>query len=447
MVGARGGFVVACLMAVFSTGANAQSVPVPVNNISVTASSHDGNRPANTLDGRFDTRWSANGIGEWIEYDLGQVYDLRGVDMAFYQGGGRVAYFTVSTSRDGNDWRQVYPKVEPIDPIDPNPPCFQPPCLDPLYQPVLLSQLETDDRTSSNSVGSSSGNTVSLQRFEFSRADARYVKITGYGNSSNNSNRWHSLTRFVPVVAGQNDRQPVWSEDFGTLPSGSPWNRQALGVQEDCGVGSGPCVRATYVPTDSGSNRIIFRKSLPPATAYTLSYDVRFGSDHISGYGFDFVKGGKLHGLGPENPIAGCNPSRDPSRWSARVMWRSSGNPFIYHYEPGRARNCGDGTGPGDFNFSIGQYHAVSLYVRVNDPFWSRRGEIELYVDGERVASRSNVQLRKVSGSSTLINNFMFNTFFGGGNDEWSPPRPLHAYFDNFSVYSGRYVRQAPGLK
>ena len=40
--------------------------------ISAEASSDDGNVAANTLDGSLATRWSAQGDGQWIQFDLGK---------------------------------------------------------------------------------------------------------------------------------------------------------------------------------------------------------------------------------------------------------------------------------------------------------------------------------------------------------------------------------------
>jgi hypothetical protein len=37
---------------------------------SVKASGSDGSGAANTMDGKLNTRWSAFGKGQWIQYDL-----------------------------------------------------------------------------------------------------------------------------------------------------------------------------------------------------------------------------------------------------------------------------------------------------------------------------------------------------------------------------------------
>ncbi len=135
--------------------------PVP---ISAIASSHDGNVPANTLDGSPATRWSAFGIGEWIQFDFGTEHILTGIFLAFFNGDSRVSTFEVIASDDGVLWK-----------------------------PVLLPT-------------SSSGTTTGLQDFDFLfPVFARYVRVIGQGN---NQSAWNSFTmaafssiRNVPPVA------------------------------------------------------------------------------------------------------------------------------------------------------------------------------------------------------------------------------------------------------
>ena len=114
----------------------------------VTASSHDGNNPENTLDEDLRTRWSALGDGQWIEYDLGSVHAVGAVEIAFYRGTKRVTYFDVETSLDRSSWSQVF-------------------------------------------TGQSSGTSGDLETFSFMGLNARYVRIVGHGNSENS---WNSLT-------------------------------------------------------------------------------------------------------------------------------------------------------------------------------------------------------------------------------------------------------------
>ncbi|MEM7539414.1 MAG: discoidin domain-containing protein [Chloroflexota bacterium] len=134
--------------------------------LSVTASHHDGNGPMNTVDRVLETRWSAKNTEEtqaWIMYNLGNVYPVAAIELAFFQGDNRVAAFTIETSVDGKTW-------------------------DVAYQ------------------GESSGGTLALVLFPLGDVHAQYVRFIGHGNTNN---QWNSLTE-VAVLG-----------DVTTFPSSS----------------------------------------------------------------------------------------------------------------------------------------------------------------------------------------------------------------------------------
>lgn len=116
----------------------------------VTASSFQAaNPPANTLDGSFDTRWSANGIGEWIQYELTQPAMLTSIKLAWFKGDQRTATYSVLVSSDGTNWTTVLDSAV------------------------------------------SSGTTLALESRAVTPTEGRYVRVVGYGNSSN---AWNSIT-------------------------------------------------------------------------------------------------------------------------------------------------------------------------------------------------------------------------------------------------------------
>jgi unsaturated chondroitin disaccharide hydrolase len=116
--------------------------------VAVTASSHDGNVPQNTLDNQLSTRWSALGDGQWIRFDLGASKTISKVAVAWYLGNQRTARFDVQTSATGNAWTTVFS-------------------------------------------GQSSGTTLQQQTYDFTDRSARYLRIVGHGNSQN---LWNSIT-------------------------------------------------------------------------------------------------------------------------------------------------------------------------------------------------------------------------------------------------------------
>ena len=74
-------------------------------------------------------------------------------------------------------------------------------------------------------------------------------------------------------------------------------DHKSLKIVKRAGVNRSAALRATYEPYERGSRRMVRRLALPPSLEYTLQFDVRFSRN------FDFRRGGKLHGLGPDRAI------------------------------------------------------------------------------------------------------------------------------------------------
>lgn len=140
-----------------------------VEPVSVVASTTDGSNVAsNTLDNIDDTRWSGNGDGAWIRYDLGDTYTVEEVDIAFYKGDERTATFDIETSSDANSWVTVFS-------------------------------------------GTQTTRTEDLQTFNVTDSDAQFVRIVGYGNTSNS---WTSLID-VDITASDIDDGETGNTDDG----------------------------------------------------------------------------------------------------------------------------------------------------------------------------------------------------------------------------------------
>ena len=87
-------------------------VEVTPGRAGVTASAHDGNLPAHTVDRNSSTRWSASGDGQWIRFDLGATQTLSSVRIAFYRAGLRRSLFDLQVSTDGNTWSTALAGVQ-----------------------------------------------------------------------------------------------------------------------------------------------------------------------------------------------------------------------------------------------------------------------------------------------------------------------------------------------
>jgi hypothetical protein len=182
-----------------------------------------------------------------------------------------------------------------------------------------------------------------------------------------------------------------------------------------------------------------------PGLEYSLNYDVRFDKE------FQFVKGGKLLGLGPVNHITGGRPIV-PDGWSARVTFKEGGAVRLYTYHQDMQGQYGDrGHVQLPFTFEKERFYSVSLHVRVNDSPQSANGFSRLYVDGEMLERHEGLRLRGSGGEESLINKFMFSSFHGGHEPDWAPRnadgsyKTVYATFDNIAVYEGEHVRLAPG--
>ncbi|MGN8038548.1 chondroitinase-B domain-containing protein [Chitinophaga sp. 22321] len=115
----------------------------------VIASADDGNVPANVLDGNLNTRWSANGNGQWIQFCLDDTLAVSGVQIAFLNGNTRTSTFDVLVGNDTLHW------------------------------------------TTAATGKVSSGTSLNLETFSFPAKTGRLVRIVGHGNSVNT---WNSYT-------------------------------------------------------------------------------------------------------------------------------------------------------------------------------------------------------------------------------------------------------------
>jgi hypothetical protein len=196
--------------------------------------------------------------------------------------------------------------------------------------------------------------------------------------------------------------------------------------------------RASYPPSNDGSPRLVKRSTLNQSvTTATLSFDMKLHSK------FEFVKGGKLHGLGGgTGTTAGADIT--PDGWSVRMMWRTNGVPQLYIYHQDRKDDYGDSfpvtTG---FKFGKSTWYRIDIQVQMNSAVGSKDGSAVLFIDGVRQAEAPNLNLTGIQ--SVQIDQFQFSTFFGGHDSSWSPSTTQYIYFDNFVVTPGLTVTGTQG--
>ncbi|WP_075341065.1 polysaccharide lyase family 7 protein [Tenacibaculum agarivorans] len=145
------------------------------NEITVSANGDDGNRPINTLDGNLNTRWSSLGkTGKYITYDLGKSMTIDDVSIAFFKGDQRKTFFQIAIGETTSS-----------------------------FVTVLNKKTE-----------GSSGTTKALVKYELPDTEGRYVRIRGFGNSSND---WNSITEVQINVREANNNGGT--QNAVTVPS------------------------------------------------------------------------------------------------------------------------------------------------------------------------------------------------------------------------------------
>ena len=204
-------------------------------------------------------------------------------------------------------------------------------------------------------------------------------------------------------------------------------------LAEKAGPDGSDAIRVDYVGYARGSDRVTATLPLSaPALAAKLAFDVRFDED------FQWVLGGKLHGIGPANAITGGEP-RSPDGWSARLMFGERGGCLTYIYDQSRGKTWGIEKASASGAFKAGRWHHVAYEVVLNDPGKSN-GTAKVMIDGKTVVTQRGVEFRGKGGPETEIRNMLFSTFHGGHDASWAPKdrkgafATVHAYFDNFTV-------------
>ena len=107
-----------------------------------TSGSQTGFPSTNVLDDNLNTRWSNNGVGSWIQLDLGTSNKICDINIAWFKGNERQNNFVISISNDGVKFSNIFSSK-------------------------------------------SSGSTVNLEKYDIVDTNARYIRIAVNGNTQN----------------------------------------------------------------------------------------------------------------------------------------------------------------------------------------------------------------------------------------------------------------------
>lgn len=126
-----------------------------ISQLAIAAAQDDGSfddvyGPERAIDGDFDpeSRWSSEGAGKMLLLDLGAAQTIREVGLSWYKGNERSTRFSIETSLDGQSFQSVLGETQ------------------------------------------SEALTTAIERFPVEETEARYLRVTGYGNEKSD---WNSL--------------------------------------------------------------------------------------------------------------------------------------------------------------------------------------------------------------------------------------------------------------
>jgi hypothetical protein len=177
----------------------------------------------------------------------------------------------------------------------------------------------------------------------------------------------------------------------------------------------------------SGGVGFRLKLGLPASDTMHLSYYVRFAPN------FDFVKGGKLPGLGGGNGNTGGKIPSGYDGFSSRFMWRDGGDGEVYAYMPS-SKIWGTSLGRSSWTFKTGVWHHMEQVLRVNTP-GKKDGEVSVWQDGKLMFRTGGLEFRKTK--NLRIDQLIFETFFGGATADWATPADTYADFSDLTVSTG----------
>lgn len=170
-----------------SSIASSQQSSSPFDFLSALDSSDDGHLADWAIDGELslESRWSANGEGEWLQAELTTQQSLCAVGVYFYKGDERQTFFSLATSIDGVNWETALDHAE------------------------------------------SSGLSTSIEYFNFDARSTTYLKLTGHGNSSD---QWNGIIEIRAVsdcseldsISAPLPPTPIKEPEPGLTPTSEP---------------------------------------------------------------------------------------------------------------------------------------------------------------------------------------------------------------------------------
>lgn len=331
-------FLMFCLMVtMLPTMGMAANAKITVPASAVSASADDGNVPGNTVDGDLNTRWSASGDGQWIQFDLGSNKKVAYIKIAFLNGTGRTSTFDIQTSTNNTSFTTVQANV-----------------------------------TSALADG--------LQTFDFPDVDpARYVRIVGHGNSLN---AWNSYTE----VEIYGDSSSVGSGTIVNVTNATELKSAITAVAAGTtivlanGTYSGPFTLSGKNGTAS-SNIVIKAANQGKAIISGTGGFKLSGSSYITLEGMKFTNTGSAISLSASNNIRITRNTLALASNTSATKWivlngAGSNNNRIDHNEFGPRHDLGQMISIDGVDGQVAQYNTIEYnYFHDADPQTENGGE------------------------------------------------------------------------
>lgn len=178
---------------------------------------------------------------------------------------------------------------------------------------------------------------------------------------------------------------------------------------------NGEIIAVKLKPSERGTERVVKVFSFKEKKLAThLNYTVNFKA------GFDFARGGKLHGFSSKVIVTGGMEREMDGGWSVRVAFGEKGALGIYYYLHSDKQKFGNFRFINDFSFKTGTNYKIHLYVKVND-INQRNGDICLTVDDEAGFCLEELEFCNVNCDNSYIEKFLFSVFHGGNDLSYAP--------------------------